>query len=147
MSSEYPLPDPAALDRVREAWTHAAFVADVGIELVELGGGWAKSRLSLAPRHGQAQGVVHAGVQSTMADHSAGAAGTTLLGPGKALLTVDFRVNLLRPAMGEELLCEARVLKPGRAMSVVESEVFAKAGGKVKLVSKAIFTLAVIELG
>ncbi len=136
--------DPNALERVREAWTQAAFVSDVGIELEDLGGGWAKSSLVVAERHGQAQGVIHAGVQATMADHTAGAAATTLLGPEHVVLTVEFKVNLLRPATGDRLMCTATVLKPGRAVSVVESEVFFVRKGHSVLASKATMTLAVV---
>lgn len=74
-----------------------------------------------------------------MADHTAGSAASTLIQPGQYVLTVEFKINLLRPAAGAKLRCKAQVLKPGKTLSIVESEVFTN-----KLVSKATLTLAVL---
>ncbi len=137
-------PDPAALQRVRDLFPAAAFVADVGITLEDLGGGWVTSVLDVGPRHGQAQGVIHAGVQVTMADHTAGGAATTLLPLDKVVLTVELKINMLRPATGDRLRCVSSVLKPGRSLSIVESEVFFFDRGKPKLAAKAMLTMAVI---
>ncbi len=55
---------------------------------------------------------VHAGVQATIADHTAGGAATTLIDKGQFVLTVEFKINLLRVTRGDSLLCRAQVLKP-----------------------------------
>ncbi|HEV7369897.1 PaaI family thioesterase [Arenibaculum sp.] len=123
----------------------AAFVADLGIEPAEIGPGRVDSRLVPQARHLQHDGVIHAGVQATMADHTAGAAAYTLIGADQIVLTVNFLINLLQVAVGEELRCRSRVLRAGRRMVVAESEVFAVAQGKVRLCSKATVTLAVID--
>lgn len=57
----------------------------------------------------------------------------------------DLGINLLRPAMGQALRCRATVLKPGRTLTVAESEVWAAAGDGEKLVAKATVTLAVVN--
>jgi uncharacterized protein (TIGR00369 family) len=121
----------------------AAFVGDIGIELVGCGPGWCEARLNLKPRHLQHGGVVHAGVQATLADHTAGAAATTLLAPDEFVLTIEFKISLLRPALGEALQCRAEVLKPGTTVSVVEAEVFAISQGKRVLTGKFSGTMAV----
>ncbi|WP_169730682.1 PaaI family thioesterase [Calidithermus chliarophilus] len=104
-----------------------------------LGEGWCQTELEVGEQHQQQDGFVHAGVQATMADHSAGTA-ATLIGPGQYVLTVEFKINLLRPARGERLNCRVQVLKPGKSLIVVESEVYTQ-----KLVSKATVTVAVLE--
>ena len=76
---------------------------------------------------------------------SAGAAAATLLPEGYAPLTVEFKLNLLRPALCDTLLCRAEVLKPGKQISVVEAEVFALQDGKKRLFSKATVTIAVVS--
>lgn len=129
----------------KEIFQQAAFIADLGIQLHEVGQGWCETELQIAARHMQQDNFVHAGVQATMADHTAGGAATTLIGGNQFVLTVEFKINLLRPAHGEVLRCRAQVLKPGRTLSVVESEVYAVTGEEQKLVSKAIVTLAVME--
>ena len=139
----------ASQDEIRkwleQGFRDAPFVADVGIALEDLGPGWCEATLALQPRHMQHHGVVHAGVIATMADHCAGAAATTMLGEGEAVMTVEFKVNLLRAARGDSLRCRAQVLKPGKTFCVVESEVYANAGGKEDLVAKLNATLAVIR--
>jgi uncharacterized protein (TIGR00369 family) len=132
---------------IADIFEQAAFIKDVGIELVEVGPGWCETALILQPKHLQQDGIVHAGVQATMADHTAGAAGGTLVGEDEWVLTIEFKINLLRAAKAERLLCRAEVLKPGRKVTVVESQVSGESEGAMKLVSKATVTLAVLKRG
>lgn len=129
---------------VREIFERAAFVNDVGIRLAECGPGWCESVLAVSPRHYQHHDFVHAGVQATIADHTAGAAATTLIRDTELVLSAEFKINLLNTARGETLKCRAEVLKAGRMLIVVESEVFARSGEKERLVAKATVTLAVV---
>ena len=98
----------------------------------------------MLPRHLQQNGFIHAGVQTTLADHAAGGAAATVLVDGSTVLTLEFKVNLLRPARSERLLCRAEVLKAGRQATVVESEVFGYENGERRLYSKASVTMAVV---
>jgi len=138
-----PLPEDFAR-RVREIFQQAAFVSDLGIRLADLGPGWCESVLTVAPKHRQQDGYVHAGVQATIADHTAGGAAGTLAAEGDLVLTVEFKINFLRPALGERLRCRATVLRQGKTLNVAESEVFAERDGSEKLVAKAMVTLAVV---
>jgi acyl-coenzyme A thioesterase PaaI-like protein len=61
------------------------------------------------------------------------------------VLSVEFKINLLRPARGERLICRAEVLKSGRRFSVVESEVSCVDDGEERLVSKMIATIAYVD--
>ncbi len=132
-------------DRVQQVIDRAAFVKDLGLELIDLGPGWCACGLVVEPRHLQQTHVVHAGVLATLADHTAGAAGSTLLAADEYVLTAEFKINLLRAARGERLVCRAQVLKPGRILSVVESEVFSVTDDAPTLVAKASVTLAVLK--
>jgi uncharacterized protein (TIGR00369 family) len=122
------------------------FVRDLGLRLVALGEGTCTTSLDLEERHLQQDGFVHAGVQATVADHTAGTAGATLIPAGRAVLSIEFKINLLRPAVGERLVCRAQVLRGGKSVSVVESEVHAVSGGRESLVSKATVTLAIVPM-
>ncbi|QSQ25280.1 PaaI family thioesterase [Pyxidicoccus parkwayensis] len=123
----------------------AAFVVDLGIEPTSILPGEVETRVLVNPRHLQQDGVIHAGVQATLADHTAGAAAFTAVKRGQRVLTTSFTVHFLQAATGEELRCRARVLRAGRRLIVAESEVFALSSGQAKLVSKATVTLAVME--
>jgi uncharacterized protein (TIGR00369 family) len=131
------------LERIFNA---APFVADLGIRLVSLGSGTCESKLKLGPRHLQQDGFVHAGVQATMADHTAGGAAATMIESDHIVLTVEFKINLLRAAKGEQLTCRAKVLKPGSRLIVVESEVQCVNEGTSILVSKTTASIAVVRV-
>ncbi|RJG07516.1 PaaI family thioesterase [Noviherbaspirillum cavernae] len=137
-------PNPHYRSAVEQAFAQAAFVTDIGIELVDFGPGWCESALRIQPRHLQHTGIVHAGVQSTMADHTAGAAAISITPEQQYILTVEFKLHLLRPGAGESLRCRAQVLKPGRNFQVVESEVYALDGDRQTLISKLTGTMAVL---
>lgn len=133
---------PDVREHVRAIFERAAFIADLGLVLSDMGPGWCESALAVAPKHLQQDGYVHAGVQATAADHTAGCAAATVARPGDLVLSVEFKINLLRPAVGDRLRCRATVLRQGRTITVAESEVFAANGADEKLVAKATVTLA-----
>lgn len=129
----------------RALCANAPFVQDLGLQVVEVGVGRASTRLPVLPRLLQQDGVVHAGVQATLADHTAGAAAMTLLPAGQTVLSINFQVNLLSPAQGDELRCRAEVVRAGRRVVVVEASVHALGGAQSRLVSRSTVTLAVVE--
>lgn len=133
------------LETARKAFRAAPFVADVGIEPTAVGEGECCTQLQLLPRHLQHGGQVHAGVITTMADHSAGAAAFTLAPQGASVVTADLRVSLLRAAKGEQLVCRAKVIKPGRQIMFTEAEVHCVSGGQSQLVAKLAATMAVVS--
>jgi uncharacterized protein (TIGR00369 family) len=130
--------------KVREIFQRAAFIDGLGIRVTDLGPGWCESALDVAPRHGQQDGFVHAGVLATMGDHTAGGAAATLAAEGENVLTVEFKINFLRPALGDRLRCRSAILRQGRTLHVAESEVYARRDGNEKLVAKAMVTLALV---
>ena len=78
-------------------------------------------RADLAQQHG----YLHAGVITTIADSACGYAAFTLMPAGSNVLSVEFKVNLLRPAQGAEFVARAEVIKAGRTLTVVRADVFA----------------------
>ena len=138
--------EPAVLDEIQRIFRAARFIADLGIELDSVGDGECVTTLELENRHLQQDGFVHAGVHATIADHTAGVAAATMMQEGRRVLSVEFKINLLRAAKGERLVCRAEVLKPGRSFSVVESEVYCISGSGERLVSKMVATMAYVDI-
>lgn len=77
------------------------------------------------PRLTQQNGFLHAGMSATVLDTAAGYAALTLMPEGADVLTVEFKVNLLRPARGKAFRASARVIKPGRTLMVAEAHLTA----------------------
>ena len=138
--------NPQALERVRGLFAQATFLRHIGVQLSDVGPGWAETSLEVAPHHGQAEGFVHAGVQATLADHTAGTASGSLVAADEGVLTVEFKVNLLRPAAGERLTCRAEVIRAGKRLMFTEARVSAWRGGEQKLVATFSGTIAVVSL-
>jgi len=137
--------NPNYREHATEIIQRSPFVRDIGLVLDNLGPGWCETHIEILPKHQQQDGYIHAGVQATLADHTAGGAAGTLVPAGYLVLSAEFKINFLRPAIGERLRCRAEVLKAGKTLSVAESEVYAVRDGEEKLVSKAIITLAPVR--
>lgn len=128
-------------DHVRSIFDKADFLRHLGIELTAVGDDWCESQMRVADYHRQQHGFIHAGVLATIADHTAGGAARAASGD-RDVITIEFKINFLRPALGERLRCRARVLRAGKSIIVSEAEVFALKDGEEKLVAKATETLS-----
>ena len=78
----------------------------------------------------QQNGVLHAGVVTSVADSACGYAALTLMPPGSDVLSVEFKVNLLSPGRGEVFRADARVVRSGRTLTVCQAEVTAAIAGQ-----------------
>jgi uncharacterized protein (TIGR00369 family) len=120
------------------------FIKYCGFQAVYMERGRFQSALTIRTDHRQQDGFIHAGVMATMADHTAGYAAFTTVPPGLQILTIEFKVNFLRPAFGTALVCYSRVIREGRQIIVGESEVFdVREEGEVP-VAKAMVTLMAV---
>ena len=132
------------MPEIERLFDAAPFIRDIGMSLVAIAPGRCETCIVLSERHLQQDGVVHAGVLATMADHTSGTAGASIIEAGAYVLTAEFKINLLRAARGERLHCVGTVLKPGRRLIVADSEVFDGTPDSGKLIAKATVTLAVM---
>jgi uncharacterized protein (TIGR00369 family) len=120
------------------------FPAAIGFEVVEADYGRFESRLKFRPEHRQQDGFVHAGVIATMADHTAGYAAFTTVSETDRILTIEFKINFFKPAIGESIICRSQVVNNGKTIKVSESEIFSLSEGQEKHVAKAMVTLIAI---
>ncbi len=114
--------DPDCETRVRASFARQAVMATLGVTLERIIPG--ECALDIAHRADltQQHGFLHAGIVTTVLDSACGYAALSLMEPGAAVLSVEFKVNLLAPARGERFRAEARVVKAGRTLSVVTAE-------------------------
>ncbi|MEP5969809.1 MAG: PaaI family thioesterase, partial [Sulfitobacter pontiacus] len=127
--------------RVRESFNRQKVMRTMGITIAEL----APGRIVLEMAHDDAltqqHGFLHAGIVSTALDSACGYAGFSLMPPEAAVLTAEFKINLLNPADGERFRFVAEVVKPGRTLTVCEARAYAMKGEDEKLVATMTATL------
>ncbi len=87
---------------------------------------------------------MHAGVIATMADHTAGYAAYTTVEETFRILSIEFKINFFKPAVGAHLICRARVINRGKSVIVAESDVFSVSQNLEKRVSRATVTLMAV---
>jgi len=120
------------------------FTKYIGYTPVSMEQGKAIAIINIQEHHLQQDGFVHAGVIATMADHTAGYAAFTMVPENRRILTIEYKINFLKPAKGDLLECRSRVIKPGSTILVTESEVFARENGDKTLTAKAMLTMAAV---
>ncbi|MHB1863095.1 MAG: PaaI family thioesterase [Gemmatimonadaceae bacterium] len=130
--------DPAFERRVRDSFARQTFMATLGATLATVRPG--EVAIGLPFRHAltQQHGFLHAGVVSSVVDSACGYAALTLMPPGAAVLSVEFKVNMLAPAAGRRFVAVGRVRRAGRTITVCEGELRAHdgdAGGEGTLVA------------
>ena len=121
------------------------FIKYCRFEAADVRSGYFQSRVKIEDQHRQQDGFIHAGVMATMADHTAGYAGFTTVGEEIQILTVEFKVNFLKPAHGEALVCRSKVIRGGNTIIISESEVFDIRNGEETLAAKAMVTLMAVH--
>ncbi len=102
------------------------FLEYIGGELMDLGDGYAQLAFEIQPHHTQHLGVVHGGAIATLADHCGWYAVISELDVGFTSVTIELKINYLKPAIGEILKAEARVVNRTRRTAFATIEIFAK---------------------
>jgi uncharacterized protein (TIGR00369 family) len=113
----------------------------LGISIVRLEAGEVELAMPYSAAFTQQNGFVHAGIITAGLDNACGIAAYTLMAPGAAVLTVEFKTNLLAPAKGQRFLFRAEIVKPGRTLTVCEARAYAIDDGEESLVASMIGTL------
>jgi uncharacterized protein (TIGR00369 family) len=113
----------------------------LGISIARLDAGEVDLAMDYAAAFAQQNGFVHAGIITAGLDNACGIAAYTLMAPDAAILTVEFKTNLLAPAKGERFVFRAQVIKPGRTLTVCEARAYAIEGAEENLVASMTGTL------
>ena len=120
-------------------------MSTLGASLGAISPGAVEIVLRPSPAISQQHGFVHAGAVSAIADSAAGYAALSLMPAGTGVLTTEFKINLVAPAVGERIIARGRVVKPGRTLTLVQTDVFAANKGQEKLIALLTATMMSIE--
>lgn len=127
--------------RVRDSFARQRVMRLIGADLRSVERGAVEIVLPFRDDLTQQHGFIHAGIITTIADSACGYAAFTLMPEGSEVLSVEFKTNLLRPAQGKEFIAAARVLKPGKTLTVVKCDVFADVRDESKMVATMLATM------
>lgn len=127
--------------RVRESFGRQRVMQLIGASLRRVEPGAIDIALPYHADLTQQNGYLHAGILTTVADSACGYAAHTLMPAGADVLSVEFKVNLLRPAAGEVFVAEARVIKAGATLTVTRCDVYGWAAEEAKLVATMLATM------
>ena len=115
--------------RVRASFAHQGLMKHLGAELSALHPGAVEIRVRYRPELTQQHSYFHAGVSGAIADSACGYAAYTLMPRNSSVLTVEYKMNLLAPAEGEELIARARVVRSGKTLKICAADVYARKNG------------------
>ena len=137
--------DPAFEERVRGSFARQPFMATLGARLTRVEPGAVDILLPYRPDLTQQHGFVHAGAVTSVVDSACGYAAFTLMPADAGVLSVEFKINLVAPARGDELIARGRVERPGRTLSTCRGEVMARTDGEEKLVAVMLATMMTVR--
>ena len=124
----YQVSNPKFAEDIKQSFAAQPAMSSIGAELNLIEPGLIEITLPYREDLTQQHGYMHAGIVTTIADSAAGYAAYSLMPAGSEVLSVEFKVNLLRPAQGEAFLARAEVIKPGKTLTVVRADVFGISG-------------------
>lgn len=142
MGTAFETRDPDFDQRVRESFARQGLLATFAAELRSVEPGAVEIEVPFSSGLTQQDEFFHAGVGTTILDSACGYAALSLMAPGMRVLTVELKVNLLAPAVGDHLRARGEVLRPGRNLTVCQGDAYAVSGGETKRVATILTTMS-----
>ena len=137
--------DNRFVEKVRESFAAQTLMQFIGATITRVEAGEVEIELPYRTNLTQQNGYLHAGIVTTIADSACGYAAFSLMPEKADVLTVEYKVNLLSPAIGDLFVATARVLRAGRTLSVVQSDVLAISENNHKQVATMLATVMCLE--
>lgn len=128
-------------ERVRASFNRQKFMHLIGARLVTVTPGFCEIHLAFKDELAQQDGYFHGGIIGTIADNAGGYAAYSLMPPGSAVLTVEYKLNIVAPGDGELLMARGQVAKAGRTLTVCNTDVLIVKSGREKLCATSLMTL------
>ncbi len=141
MAENFKALDPEWERKIRASFKRQGFMNYLHAEIVQAVPGSLTIEVPFRPELTQQHGFFHAGVVGAIADTAGGYAGFSLFPPDSTVLTVEFKINLLSPAKGDRLQALAKVVKPGRTLTVCDLKVHVMNGARTVLCASGQQTL------
>lgn len=137
--------DPDYEARVRDSFARQKMMRTIGAELTRVSPGVVEIEMPFSDALTQQHGFLHAGVISTALDSACGYAAYSMMPADAAILTIEFKINLLSPGKGERFLFRGEVTKPGRTIMVTDGRAYAVDGeGEARMIATMTGTMMTV---
>lgn len=127
--------------KVRASFARQGMMATLSAEITAVGAGTVEIRCPFDKRLSQQNGFAHAGVITSLLDSACGYAALSVAPADGEVLSVEFKVNLLAPAVGEAFVARAAVKRAGKTLTICAGDAFAVKGGGEKLIATMLATV------
>jgi uncharacterized protein (TIGR00369 family) len=145
MSTDFRPRDPGFESRVRASFGRQRLMQTLGVRLTRVAAGECEMEMPFDAAFAQQHGFLHAGTLTSVVDSACGYAALSLMAPGAAVMSVEFKVNLLAPAAGDLLIARARVVRSGRTLTIVSGEGFMRSTDRERHVFTMLGTMMAVE--
>jgi uncharacterized protein (TIGR00369 family) len=145
MSTDFRPSDPDFETRVRASFGRQRLMQTLGVRLARVAAGECELEMPFDAAFAQQHGFLHAGTLTSVVDSACGYAALSLMAPGAAVMSVEFKVNLLAPAAGDLLIARARVVRSGRTLTIVSGDGFMRSGERERHVFTLLGTMMAVE--
>ncbi|MET0754320.1 MAG: PaaI family thioesterase [Pyrinomonadaceae bacterium] len=128
-------------ERIKQSFAEQSVMKLIGAELIKVAAGEIDIKLPFRRDLTQQDGFLHAGIATTIVDTACGYAAYSLMPAESRVLSVEFKVNLLSPAVGDYFVAEGRIIKAGKTLTVARGDVFAFQAENKKLIATMLATM------
>ena len=138
-------PDENFRERVTGSFARQNVMHTIGAELTKVDYGVVEIEMPFRADLTQQHGFLHAGILSTALDSACGYAALSVMPEDAAVLTIEFKINLLSPGRGDRFLFRGAVTKPGRTIIVADGQAYAiDEDGAAKLIATMTGTMMTV---
>jgi len=133
--TKYEALNPSFAREVNDSFARQSMMSLIDARLTRVEPGRVDITLPFRGDLTQQHGYLHAGIITTIADSACGYAAYSLMPPNADVLSIEFKINLLRPGKGESFVARAEVIRPGKTVTAVRADVFAVNAGNELLIA------------
>ena len=130
---EFKVYDTDFRERVIADFKRQKVMSTIGASLARVDAGEVEILLPFSESLTQQNGFLHAGIVTAIVDSACGYAAYSLMPKNASVLSIEFKINLCSPSIGEKFIAIGNVKKAGKTITVTEGEVWAFQGEKKKL--------------
>ena len=131
--NEFRVSNPDFIQTVKQSFSKRGLMRYLGASLDVIEPGYVSISMQFSDDLTQQQDYYHAGSLTSIVDSACGYAALTLMPPSTEVLTIEFKVNFVAPAIGDRVVAHGRVVKPGSIITVCQGEVVAIQDGHEKV--------------